>query len=123
MCMRVCVHTCFSVHVCMFLVCACVSLCSHDILLYLTLKFEHSYEMSFKMCLFVRMCVCMCVRAHAGDSEGFLEDGLAGKLGLYRHGYQSCGGGQGEFIIKEIKKLVYVCLIIMKRPDRYQILL
>lgn len=27
------------------------------------------------------------IRAHAGDSQRFLEDGLAGKLSFYRHGY------------------------------------
>lgn len=38
-------------------------------------------------------------RAHAGDSEGFLEDGLAGEHGLNRHGYKSGGSGKGEFIM------------------------
>lgn len=41
---------------------------------------------------------CFCVRTHAGDSEGFLEDGLARKHSLYRHGYQSGGGGEGKFV-------------------------
>lgn len=41
----------------------------------------------------------LCVRTHAGDSEGFLEDGLARKHSLYRHGYQSGGGGEGKFLI------------------------
>lgn len=40
---------------------------------------------------------CLSVRAHAGDSEGFLEDGLAGELGLYCHGYKPGGSGKGEF--------------------------
>lgn len=34
--------------------------------------------------------LCMCLRAHARNSEGFLEDDLARKHILYRHGYQSC---------------------------------
>lgn len=83
------------------------------------------------MCLYIHTPVCMCsvcvyqyayvsnlcgcVRAHAGNGERFLEDGLAGKLSLYRHGYQPSGGGQGEFIIQEITKCVYVCL--MKRSN------
>lgn len=48
------------------------------------------------------------VRTHAGNGEGFLEDGLAGKLGLYRHGYKSGGGGKGEFIFSTIKN---VCVL------------
>lgn len=60
------------------------------------------------------MRVCLCVRADAGDSEGFLEDGLAGKLSLNRHGYQFGRGGQGEFIIRD-KKCVYV--ILLNRPN------
>ncbi len=60
------------------------------------------------------MCVnvCGCVRADAGNSKGFLEDGLAGKLGLYRHGYQPGGGGQGEFVIQEITKCVCMCMCV-----------
>lgn len=46
----------------------------------------------------------MCCRTHAGDGEGFLEDGLAGKLSLHRHGYQPGGGGPGELIVPEIRK-------------------
>lgn len=41
----------------------------------------------------------MSFRAHAGDGEGFLEDGLAGEHGFNRHGYKSGGSGKGEFII------------------------
>ena len=64
------------------------------------------------MCVCVCVCVCLCVRAHAGDGEGFLEDGVAGKLSLYRHGNQSGGSGQGEFIIREITKYVCVCVCV-----------
>lgn len=50
------------------------------------------------------ICVpCVFVRTHAGNGEGFLEDGLARKLCLYRHGYKSGGGGKGEFIFRAIK--------------------
>ena len=53
-----------------------------------------SVYLSACISLFVRVCL----RAHAGDGSGFLEDGLAGELGLYRHGYKSGGSRKGEFI-------------------------
>lgn len=79
--------------------------------------FIHAYTSVHVLCLCVLhlMCVCVCVRSHAGDSEGFLEDGLAGKLGLHRHGYQPGGGGQGEFITQEFTK----CVCVFDEEARY----
>lgn len=42
-------------------------------------------------------------RPHAGDSERFLEDDLAGEFRQYCHGYQPGGSGQGEFIKEDLK--------------------
>lgn len=64
------------------------------------------------------ICVCVCVRAHAGDSQRFLEDGLAGKLSLYCHGYQPGGGWQGEFIVPECV-CVYAFLSLFVREAKY----
>lgn len=71
----------------------------------------------FTLCVFV----CLSVRAHARDREGFLENGVAGEFGLYRHGYKPCGSGKGEFIIQAAPKMcvlevnkvyVYLCVCL-----------
>lgn len=71
----------------------------------------------FTLCVFV----CLSVRAHARDGEGFLENGVAGEFGLYRHGYKPCGSGKGEFIIQAAPKMcvlevnkvyVYLCVCL-----------
>ena len=69
------------------------------------------------MCVCVSVCVsvCLCARPHAGDGEGLLEDGVAGEFSIYRHGYQPCGGWQGEFLhligwLVHVLLNVFVCV-------------
>lgn len=87
-------NICLFTHLCLY-ACLCVSKCLH--------------------------CVCLSVRAHARDGEGFLENGVAGEFGLNRHGYKPCGSGKGEFIIQaapktcvlEVNKVyVYLCVCL-----------
>lgn len=91
--------------------CTCVQVCVCVCLLWALKHFTWCWS----LCTYVLVSLkpltsgCVCVRAHAGDGQGFLEDGLAGKLGLYRHGYQPGGGGQGKFIIWGITECVCVC--------------
>lgn len=98
--MSFCVHAVyFPVHLCVYIICAyfCKSSACLD---------THTPCALLCIIIFVYLyfvCAYLCVRADAGDSEGFLEDGLAGKLSLNCHGYQFGRGGQGEFVIRDTK--------------------
>lgn len=95
-CECICVCTCVRF-------CLCVRVCAINVEAFFTQQW-----IEWVCCICVCVRVCVHIRAHARDGQRFLEDGLAGKLSLYRHGYQPGGGGQGEFIIQGIAK--YVCL-------------